>query len=166
MSRALHRSFALAVAAAALLALACPSAYQRTYDEQTQKLEQQAQQQQAMDAASHTAAQRFAAVVYFDVGSATLTARGAQELRWLVDKLQPYPEANLDVQGFADATGGDAKNAVLSTQRAEAVASYLETQGIVASRMAVEGLSTNSPAASNATTQGRESNRRVEVTVR
>jgi outer membrane protein OmpA-like peptidoglycan-associated protein len=146
--------------------LGCPSAYQRTYDEQYQKLEQQAQQQQAVDAAAHAAAQRFAAVVYFDVGKASLSSDGERELRWLVDRLRPYPEANLDVQGFADATGGDATNARLSAERAQAVARYLESQGIAASRMAVEGFSTRSPAASNVTAEGRKNNRRVEVTVR
>ena len=51
-------------------------------------------------------------------------------LRWFVEQMQPYPEAIILVQGFADATGGDALNEDLSRDRAQAVAGYLALQGI------------------------------------
>jgi outer membrane protein OmpA-like peptidoglycan-associated protein len=46
------------------------------------------------------------------------------------------------------------------------VASYLVSKGIPPSRLAPLGFSSEFPAASNETTAGRRSNRRVEVTVR
>lgn len=149
-----------------LLLLACPSAYQRTYDAETQKLEAQRQALEEQERAAHAEASRYAAVVYFDSGQAVLHEDARRELRWFVDKMRPYPEAVILVQGFADATGGDALNQRLSGERAEAVASYLAEQGIARSRLAVQGFGSDYEAAPNASAEGRRSNRRVEVTVR
>ena len=154
------------LAVVALLAAACPSAYQRTYDQETARLqaEQNARDQQA--AAEHAEASRFAAVVYFEVGSAVVGADGRRELAWFVDKVRPYPDAFVLVQGFADTTGGEAKNQTLSGARARAVADVLAGQGISSQRLVVEGHGTSSPAGPNATPAERARNRRVEVTVR
>ena len=149
-----------------LLAQGCPSAYQRTYDLETQKLQAQQRAADAQAAAEHAEASRYAAVIYFAVGSATIGTDGQRELRWFVGKMQPYPQAVILVQGFADSTGPEAKNRTLSDDRARAVGSYLIGQGIDPSRIAATGYGTESPAASNVTAQGRRNNRRVEVTVR
>lgn len=149
-----------------LLTQACPSAYQRTYDAEMQKLEAQKRAADAEAAAQHAEASKYAAVVYFAVGSAVVDADGQRELRWFVDRMRPYPQAVILVQGFADVTGKEATNKSLSEDRARAVAVYLGTQGIAASRIASQGFGTASPAATNATVQGRRNNRRVEVTVR
>jgi outer membrane protein OmpA-like peptidoglycan-associated protein len=151
---------------ALLLLLGCASAYQRTYDAETQKLETQQQAHDAQERAAHAEAQRYAAVVYFESGSSRISDDGQRELRWFVDKMQPYPQAVVLVQGFADATGGDALNQDLSRDRADAVASYLATQGIEGRRLEVTGFGSNYEAAPNASAKGRRSNRRVEVTVK
>ena len=164
MTRA--RLLASAAFASAVLLQGCPSAYQRTYERQTEMLEQQQQAADAREAAAHAEASKYAAVIYFPVGSAVVDADGKRELRWFVQQMQPYPKAMIDVQGFADSTGSEATNQGLSTQRAANVASYLTAQGIDAARLVTTGFGTESPAASNATTQGRRNNRRVEVTVR
>jgi outer membrane protein OmpA-like peptidoglycan-associated protein len=70
------------------------------------------------------------------------------------------------VQGFTDSTGGEATNAQLARQRAEAVANALAGLGIAPERLVVQGFGETSPAATNVTKQGRRNNRRVEVTVR
>jgi OOP family OmpA-OmpF porin len=150
----------------ALSCAGCPSAYQRTYDQEMAKLEQQQQQQNTQQAALHAEASKYAAVVYFPVGSALLDQDGARQLTWFVDQMKPYPQANFLVQGFADSTGREATNQQLSVQRAQAVAQVLAGQGIALSRMDVQGFGTTSPAESNATARGRRNNRRVEVTVR
>lgn len=156
---------AAALGAALLLAQGCPSAYQRTYERETLQLESQQRAAEARAAAAHSEASKYAAVVYFDVGSAVVGNDGQRELRWFVQKMQPYPEAVVLVQGFADVTGSEAKNRSLSADRAQAVASVLNAQGIAPARLATQGYGTESPAASNATTKGRRNNRRVEVTV-
>lgn len=150
----------------ALVLAGCPSAYQRTYDRDLAALEKQGQAEDAQQAQLHAQASRYAAVIYFPTGSAVVDQDGMRELTWFVDKMKPYPQANFLVQGFTDNVGSEASNQQLSTQRAQAVAQVLESQGIAASRMAVQGFGTDYAAAPNATAQGRRNNRRVEVTVR
>jgi outer membrane protein OmpA-like peptidoglycan-associated protein len=154
------------VGIALLTLLGCASAYQRTYDAKMEQLETQKQAMDAQEKAAHAEAQRYAAVIYFDSGSAKLSADGERELRWFVDKMQPYPEAIMLVQGFADATGGDALNQDLSRDRANTVANYLAAQGIQGRRLQVSGFGSDYEAAPNVSAKGRRSNRRVEVTVK
>jgi outer membrane protein OmpA-like peptidoglycan-associated protein len=154
------------LAASLVLLLGCASAYQRTYDSEMQELETHQQAVDAQEKAAHAEAQHYAAVIYFDSGSAKVPEDGERELRWFVDKMQPYPDAVVLVQGFADATGGDALNQHLSRDRADAVASYLAAQGIEARRLQVTGFGSDYEAAPNVSAKGRRSNRRVEVTVK
>lgn len=147
-------------------ALGCATASNNAYNAQYQKLEQQAAEQRALESSAHAEAQRYAAIVYFATGSAALDANAQQQLRWFADKMTPYPQATFDVQGFADATGSEVKNQVLSGERAQACAAYLQSLGIAPARMQVNAFSTDSPAASNASAAGRKDNRRVEITVR
>ena len=148
------------------LALGCNTAYQNAYERETQRLETQAAAEQRQQEAEYAEASRYAAVVYFPTGSATVAEDGQRELRWFVQKMQPYPQAQVLVQGFADSTGAEATNQHLSEQRALAVKAYLASQGIAESRITAQAFGTGSPAATNATVKGRRDNRRVEVTVR
>ncbi len=158
--------FRIAVVAGLCGALGCATASNNAYNQQYQKLEQQAAEQHAMESSAHAEAQRYAAIVYFATGSAVLDANAQQQLRWFADKMTPYPQATFDVQGFADSTGSEVKNQVLSGERAQACAAYLQSLGIAPARMQVNAFSTSSPAASNASAAGRKDNRRVEITVR
>lgn len=151
--------------ALALLA-GCQTAYDNAYKAETEKLEQQRAEQQAQESAAHAEAARFAAVVYFQTGSAALSQDALTQLNWFVEKMTPYPQSTFDVQGFADSTGSEAKNQQLSDQRAQAVSQYLQSRGIAQSRIYAASFSTSSPAATNATSAGRKDNRRVEITVR
>jgi outer membrane protein OmpA-like peptidoglycan-associated protein len=155
-----------ALGLALLLGQGCSTAYNRAYEKETQRLETEQRAADAQAAAEHAQASRYAAVVYFDVGSAVVGTDGERELRWFVEKMQPYPKAVILVQGFADATGSEGKNKTLSEDRAKAVASVLGAQGIAASRLVTQGYGTDSPAAANVSAKGRTRNRRVEVTVR
>jgi outer membrane protein OmpA-like peptidoglycan-associated protein len=160
------RTARLALALAALATVACETAKTNAYEREYERLERQAQEQRKMDEIEHAAAQKFAAVIYFATGSAALDADAQQQIRWFVGKMGPYPLATFDVQGFADSTGGEATNAALSSERAQEVSRYMQSLGIAAERIQALGFSTASPAASNATAEGRKNNRRVEVTVR
>ena len=150
----------------ALAASGCSSAYDRAYQRETEKLEQQQGQINAQQRAEYAEASRYAAVIYFPTGSFDVDGDGLRQLTWFVDKMKPYPQANFLVQGFADSTGSESRNQQLSVERADAVAKALNDQGIANSRMQVQGFGTTSAAATNATVQGRRDIRRVEVTVR
>lgn len=156
----------LGALATAILLQGCPSAYQRTYDAETEKLEAQRQAELSQAEAEHAQAQKYAAVIYFATGSAVIDDAGQRELRWFVQQMLPYQQALIRVQGFADATGSQPENAGLSNQRAAAVAAYLNSKGIAPTRIQAEGFGDQYPAASNESAKGRRDNRRVEVTVR
>jgi OOP family OmpA-OmpF porin len=160
------RAFRWVVLALVAGATGCPSAYQRTYERETQRLEAQQQQESEQERAAHAEAQKYAAVAYFDVGSAELRPASQSELDWFVKQMEPYPQAIIEVNGFADSTGTEAGNQQLSKDRADVVEKYLESKGIAPSRMVTQSFSTQFPAASNESTAGRRNNRRVEVTVR
>jgi len=79
--------------------------------------------------------------------------------------LQQYNQTIIEVAGHTDSVGTDSYNQRLSQQRAEAVASYLNSRGVMRDRMITVGAGESRPIASNDTEQGRAANRRVEITL-
>lgn len=71
----------------------------------------------------------------------------------------------LVIHGHTDSTGNDSINIPLSNNRATSVKNFLAAQGISTSRMTAKGYGASSPRASNQTAEGRQLNRRVEITV-
>jgi len=107
----------------------------------------------------------FSADTLFDFDKAVLTADGKKELDELASRMK---DTNLEVViavGHSDAIGSDAYNQKLSMRRAEAVKSYLVSQGIEGSRAYTEGRGERQPVADNKSAEGRARNRRVEVEV-
>jgi outer membrane protein OmpA-like peptidoglycan-associated protein len=79
--------------------------------------------------------------------------------------LQQYNQTIIEVAGHTDSVGTDSYNQQLSQQRAEAVANYLNSRGIMRDRMITVGAGETHPIASNDTDAGRAENRRVEITL-
>ena len=79
--------------------------------------------------------------------------------------LEEYNQSLIDVVGHTDSDGADDYNYQLSRQRAAAVARYLSSQQLDANRFSVEGRGEREPIASNASTRGKQQNRRVEITI-
>jgi outer membrane protein OmpA-like peptidoglycan-associated protein len=79
--------------------------------------------------------------------------------------LKEYDKTILEVAGHTDNTGSPQYNQALSERRAQTVAQYLESQGINSQRIMTVGAGENHPIASNATPEGRQANRRVELTL-
>lgn len=78
--------------------------------------------------------------------------------------LKEYNDADVAIYGHTDSTGNDAINNPLSVNRATSVASYLMGQGVSSSQIKdVQGFGSKYPVADNATKEGREKNRRVEI---
>ena len=102
--------------------------------------------------------------ISFDIGSAALKP----ELRSVLDQLAQGLDANVLVRviGHTDSTGGDAVTDPLSLRRAQTVRDYLDTRGVAADRMQIEGRGAREPVADNATEAGRAKNRRVEILLR
>jgi len=75
------------------------------------------------------------------------------------------PEWRLQIAGHTDAIGNDQNNLVLSKKRAEAVRDFMVEKGIDASRLSVLYFGETNPIATNDTPEGRQKNRRVEMTI-
>jgi outer membrane protein OmpA-like peptidoglycan-associated protein len=71
----------------------------------------------------------------------------------------------VQIEGHASSEGADDHNQTLSEQRAEAVLDYLVAHGVAKDRLVSKGFSSSVPIDTNATSAGREANRRVEFVV-
>jgi outer membrane protein OmpA-like peptidoglycan-associated protein len=101
--------------------------------------------------------------VHFDFNRANIRPDARPILDEAADILAKHPNVAVDVNGYCDAIGSFAYNLKLSQRRADAVASYLESKGIPASRLVTHGYGKTHFVATNATAEGRAQNRRVEL---
>jgi outer membrane protein OmpA-like peptidoglycan-associated protein len=79
--------------------------------------------------------------------------------------LKKYDKTVVEVAGHTDNTGSAEYNQKLSERRANAVAQYLEAQGLASNRVVTVGAGESKPVADNSTPEGRQANRRVELTL-
>ena len=103
--------------------------------------------------------------VLFETGKADLRPGALRSLYPLVTFLQKYPERRVAIEGHTDSAGSDAYNLDLSQRRADAVRDFLLQNGVNAAQLTTRGYGKASPVASNATTEGRQHNRRVELII-
>jgi general secretion pathway protein A len=73
------------------------------------------------------------------------------------------PDAEIVIRGYTDALGSADYNRNLSAFRANVVKSYLAGKGVSPSRMRTMGMGGADPRLPNATSEGRNGNRRVEI---
>ena len=145
------------VVAASLLALA-PFSWAQTADEQALQY-----RREAMEQALATRQRYDHYGIRFDVDRAVIEPASAPLLDDIARALANFPEWRLRIVGHTDTTGSQARNQVLSLERAEAVKAALAQRGIDASRLTVAGAGQDRPVATNDTPQGRALNRRVEL---
>ncbi|MFO7275894.1 MAG: OmpA family protein [Pseudomonadota bacterium] len=79
--------------------------------------------------------------------------------------LKEYDKTLIEVAGHTDSTGSDQYNQVLSERRAASVAQYLQSQGVNPQRIITVGAGEKYPIAPNDTPEGRQANRRVELSL-
>jgi len=103
--------------------------------------------------------------VTFLSNSDELTPEAAAVLDVVIADLASHSAAKVEIAGYTDNTGDPAYNVTLSQRRARAVVDYLVKGGIDASRLTARGYGAASPIADNATAEGRQRNRRVELHV-
>lgn len=105
----------------------------------------------------------------FPSGNDLLTPQGQVVLERLSEVLASF-DGQISVEGHTDnrpiATAQFPSNWELSVGRAIAVVRQLERQGIAISRMRAVGYADTQPMESNATSEGRAANRRVELLLR
>ncbi len=103
--------------------------------------------------------------VTFDVDKADIKASFYPVLDSVALVLDEYDKTIIDVVGHTDSTGSHQYNQALSERRADSVARYLISQKVDRVRIETFGMGETRPVASNATAEGRQLNRRVELTL-
>lgn len=104
--------------------------------------------------------------ILFDVGKATLTETLKTNLAKIAGILTIYKDANVQVEGHTDNVGGEDLNQKLSEKRASNVMEFLVNPGgIPAARLTSVGYGFTKPIADNATKEGRQKNRRVDLVI-
>lgn len=103
--------------------------------------------------------------VNFEFDSARLTVNAKTLLDPVADALIARPDIKVEIDGHTDGKGSVPYNQKLSERRAASVVQYLSSRGIDAGRMTAKGFGKSMPVADNATDEGRELNRRVELKI-
>ena len=103
--------------------------------------------------------------VKFEFDSDRLTADAKVILKDVAVVMQAYPDLKFELDGHTCNMGSDAYNQRLSDRRATSAMAFLIQQGINPARMTSRGFGESKPVDTNATEQGREFNRRVELKV-
>ncbi len=103
--------------------------------------------------------------ILFATNSAEFDNASKVVLDNFIEFMSENASLRIAIQGHTDNIGNAAANMDLSKRRAAAVADYLGSQGIDASRMSSKGFGANKPVASNDNEQGRALNRRTEFVI-
>jgi phosphate transport system substrate-binding protein len=101
----------------------------------------------------------------FRTGSSELDSKAVDDVKRVAAAMSSqYSGRGVMLVGFADSTGNRSANLKLSKDRAQSVAAQMERQGVTT--VSVTGFGQDLPVADNATPEGREKNRRVEIWLR
>jgi outer membrane protein OmpA-like peptidoglycan-associated protein len=103
--------------------------------------------------------------VTFATNSADLSPAFFNVLNSVSKVLTEFDQTVVEVAGHTDSTGADSYNQSLSERRAGAVGQYLQSQDIDQQRLITVGMGESMPVADNTTNVGRQTNRRVEITM-
>jgi len=101
----------------------------------------------------------------FDVDKADLQAEAMDNMGELAVILNKYEDTNILLAGHTDSDGAEDYNLDLSERRARAVQNYLAQSAVSNARMSVSWYGESQPVADNATAEGKQANRRVEVAI-
>ncbi|MFH1704227.1 MAG: OmpA family protein [Nitrospirota bacterium] len=103
--------------------------------------------------------------ILFATGKSVLMPAAADTIDRLAAFLKKYPNRSVLIEGHTDSVGGETYNLGLSQRRADAVVAALISKGISENRITAKGYGESRPVVSNATSGGRQQNRRVEIVI-
>ena len=103
----------------------------------------------------------------FDHDKSVLKEEGKVALRALGDSIKAKGASvvDIDIIGHTDSDGTEEYNMALSIRRAEAVRDYIVSEGVDPAIIDISGEGESNPIVSNATSEGRAENRRVDIHV-
>jgi outer membrane protein OmpA-like peptidoglycan-associated protein len=103
--------------------------------------------------------------VTFATDSSDLSPAFFEVLNSVSKVLKEFDQTVIEVAGHTDSTGSEAYNQALSERRASSVAQYFSAKNISMQRLITVGMGEARPVADNGTAEGRQANRRVEITM-
>ncbi len=104
--------------------------------------------------------------LYFETGKAEISINSKPYLNLVGKVLSKYSKLQMEIGGHTDNVGNAAHNQKLSQDRSDAVRLYLTAAyGELNGHLSAKGYGMTQPKASNKNADGRQVNRRVEITV-
>lgn len=137
----------------------------RKMDKQAEELETNVGNNAKVERVGEGIKVTFDSGILFKTGKYDLNSASKRALAKFAETLKKYPDTDIKIYGHTDNTGSDQLNADLSENRAKAVKSFLIAKGVASNRMETIGMGPSQPVASNDTAEGRQQNRRVEITI-
>lgn len=110
--------------------------------------------------------------ILFDFDKSDLRPAAESTLAQVAKMIGSYPKAQVLIEGYTDSKGSDSYNAKLSDRRAISVKNWFAKHGVGASSMQTHGWGPAKPVAPNTKPNGsddpdgRQKNRRVEITIK
>ncbi|HWX16844.1 MAG TPA: OmpA family protein [Chthoniobacterales bacterium] len=110
--------------------------------------------------------------ILFDFDKSNLRPAAESTLAQVAKMIGSYPRAQVLIEGYTDSKGSDSYNAKLSDRRAVSVKNWFAKHGVAANSMQTHGWGAAKPVASNThpdgsdDPDGRQKNRRVEITIK
>jgi len=107
----------------------------------------------------------FTSGILFDVNKSDLRPEAKDNITQLAAILNKYPDTNILIEGHTDSDGTEEYNQKLSERRAGSVSYFLAENSVASSRVTTMGYGETQPVADNATAEGKQANRRVEIAI-
>lgn len=102
----------------------------------------------------------------FDLDSAELRPEAKLEIDRILERISQVSILAVSVDGHTDSSGSDQYNLTLGQERAQAVSNYMrDKMPMIANSIRVQSFGESRPTASNSGQNGRQLNRRVEITL-
>ena len=103
--------------------------------------------------------------ILFDEGKSTIRPAAEANLKEIAASInQRYQGADIRIYGYTDAIGSQGYNKELAEQRAKAVSDWMGNNGNISKdKITLQPVGEEHPVATNATSEGRKQNRRVEI---
>ncbi|BFM05650.1 OmpA family protein [Halioxenophilus aromaticivorans] len=103
----------------------------------------------------------------FKSGKSNIDAEYFGLLRKVMTAINSFSNPNITIEGHTDSFGSDDINLKLSSERAEAVQTYLQTnmEAGTFSKILAQGYGESKPIANNETADGRRKNRRIDLVI-
>lgn len=103
--------------------------------------------------------------ITFATGSSALNPEFNKVLDSVVIVLNEYDKTVIETAGYTDSVGSEESNQKLSEERAQSVGFYLLQKKVKSDRILTVGRGESNPIGDNWTEEGRQLNRRVELTL-